>query len=117
MKRAYVDDLEDYYGFEQGSYTIILAPLFHKGGFGPTIQNPCGLSDSYYIGGPRQIANDMPDYGEEKSMQYLFWHEFSHSFVNHLTDKIFRLFAFHARSLSKIQTKAVLKISRVTRIL
>ncbi len=87
MKRAYVDDLEDYYGFKQGSYTIILAPLFHRGGFGPSIQKPDGMIDSYYIGGPRQIVNDMPDYGEEKGMRYLFWHEFSHSFVNHLTDK------------------------------
>ncbi|MFC1551091.1 DUF4932 domain-containing protein [Candidatus Latescibacterota bacterium] len=86
MKRAYVDDLEEYYGFAQGSYTIILSPLFHPGGFGPTIRRPNGMIDSYYIGGPRQIVDDIPDYGEDKNMQYLFWHEFSHSFVNHLTD-------------------------------
>ncbi|MFC1650903.1 DUF4932 domain-containing protein [Candidatus Latescibacterota bacterium] len=87
MKRNYIEDLEDYYGFKQGNYTIILAPLFHDGGFGPRIETSEGVFDSYYLGGPWQIVNDIPDYAEESTIRYLCWHEFSHSFVNHLTDK------------------------------
>ncbi|MFC1538014.1 DUF4932 domain-containing protein [Candidatus Latescibacterota bacterium] len=105
MKRNYIEDLEGYYGFKQGSYTIILVPLFHGGGFGPRIQRPNGLIDSYYLGGPRQIINDMPDYGQESSIGYLCWHEFSHSFVNHLTDKHIALFRAPCTILLKASMK------------
>jgi len=87
MKRDYVKDLEDYYGSKQQSYTIILVPLFHPGGFGPRIQRGEGIFDAYYIGGPRQIIDNMPHFGNDDNIRYLCWHEFSHSFVNHLTDR------------------------------
>src|SRR4030042_4139755 len=33
MEWDYVKDLEEYYGYRQDSYHLILAPLFHPGGF------------------------------------------------------------------------------------
>jgi Domain of unknown function (DUF4932) len=86
MEWDYVKDLEVYYGYRQEAYHLILAPLFHPGGFGPRIKTPEGSYQAYAIVGPKGVAEDQPDFGAGDSMRRLCWHEFSHSFVNHLTD-------------------------------
>ncbi len=85
--RNYVDILEDYYGMENHSYNIILALLFHPGGFGPRMERDDGRFDIYNICGPHGAEEDVPHFGTEKYFKYLAWHEFSHSFVNPLTSK------------------------------
>ncbi|WP_041423954.1 DUF4932 domain-containing protein [Thermosediminibacter oceani] len=47
-----VNDLEEYFGIKKNSYNIILAPLFHAGGYGPQIKKDDGTFDVYAIIGP-----------------------------------------------------------------
>jgi len=81
-----VGELEEYYGMEKRSYTLILAPLFHRGGYGPRIENNDGV-DVYCIIGPLKVKNDKPDFGSKQRLRTLLWHEFGHSFINPLTEK------------------------------
>lgn len=79
-------DLNDYYGMKKNSYNLILAPLFHPGGYGPQVKRVDGTYDVYGILGPQEIKNNVPVFSEE-TIRYLAWHEFSHSFVNPTTEK------------------------------
>ena len=81
----YAVTLEDYYGIEQNSYNIILAPLFHPGGYGPRIKEDKLTYSIYNICGPMGKRNGQPDFGSRQRFKYLAWHEFSHSFINPLT--------------------------------
>lgn len=81
----FVSDIEDYYGMSSSSYNLILAPLFHPGGYGPRVRLPDGTHDVFYIGGPRGLEGNFPVWGGVEDFRYLVWHEFSHSFVNPTT--------------------------------
>jgi hypothetical protein len=83
----YIGTLENYYGMKQHSYNIILAPLFHDGGFGPRIEQADGACDIYNIRGPSGVENGFPTFGTVEGFRHLAWHEFSHSFVNPTTEK------------------------------
>jgi hypothetical protein len=75
--------LEAYYGMQEHSYNIVLVPLFHAGGFGPSVARPDGKSDVYSIGGPHGVDEQgLPAFGSQEGFRYLIWHEFAHSFVN-----------------------------------
>ena len=87
--------LEDYYGMRQHSYTIILAPLFHSGGFGPSLERSDGSRDIFSIIGPKSIVG-LPVFGSSEDFRYLIWHEFAHAYVNPLTDE-------HLTQVSKYQ--------------
>lgn len=86
MEWDYVEDLEAYYGERQDAYHLILAPLFHPGGFGPRIKTADGRYAAYAVIGPKTVKDDRPDFGSGDAMRRLCWHEFSHSFVNVLTE-------------------------------
>lgn len=81
----YVSLLEDYYGERKHSYNITPAPLFHAGGYGPQIAGPAGW-DVYDVAGPLGVEADVPHFGDEAYFEYILLHEFSHSFVNPITD-------------------------------
>ncbi len=81
----YVGDLEKYYGQKQHSYNIILVPLF-VGGFGPRIKQTDGTYDIYNITGPRSIKNALPGFGSAEALKHVLLHEFSHSFINPITE-------------------------------
>jgi DNA-dependent RNA polymerase auxiliary subunit epsilon len=83
----YVKDLEDYYGTVQNSYNIILSPMFSAGGYGPRIMRENGKYDIYSIQGSYSMEGDIPLFGSADSFRGLAYHEFSHSFVNPLTEK------------------------------
>lgn len=83
----YISYLEQYYGMKQNSYNIILAPMFHSGGFGPKIEAENGLYDVYSIQGPNSLKGNIPMFGDKEGFKYLALHEFSHSFVNSLTEE------------------------------
>lgn len=87
MAWDYLQDLLDYYGDRRERYTLILAPLAHPGGFGPRVVRPDGLHDAFAVVGPHEWENGQLDFGPEPAMRRLFWHEFSHAHVNHLTDR------------------------------
>ena len=86
MEWNYVKDLEEYYGARQDAYHLILAPLSHPGGFGPRIKTSSGGYEAYAVIGPKSVKDDNPEFGSGDSMRRLCWHEFSHSFVNVMTD-------------------------------
>jgi hypothetical protein len=80
---AELEAMEDYYGMQQHSYNIVLTPLFHAGGFGPSVARTDGSGDIYSIGGPQAVdAQGLPSFGDAEGFRYLIWHEFAHSFVN-----------------------------------
>jgi hypothetical protein len=83
----YIDNLEQYYGMKQNSYNIILSPMFHNGGYGPKVENKDGSYDVYSIQGPAGVKDNIPMFGNEGGFRYIALHEFSHSFINDLTEK------------------------------
>lgn len=86
-----IETLDDYYGMEVNSYNLILSPMLHAGGYGPKVEAENGLYDVYGIIGPQSIIKDndgkmVPDYSSE-TIRHIVWHEFSHSFINPITEK------------------------------
>jgi len=79
-----VSMLENFYGISQNSYNIILVPLFAHG-YGPKVEIEPSKYDIYCIIG--YVQRGTPSFGERLSLRYLVWHEFSHSFVNPITEK------------------------------
>jgi hypothetical protein len=84
--------VEDYFGMQNRSYTLILAPLA-RGGYGPKVEDQSGNVDIYSILGPNKTIKDIPQFGgNPKNAQVVLWHEFSHSFVNPSTHKFMEQF-------------------------
>jgi hypothetical protein len=83
----YLQQLELYYGIQQHSYNIVLAPFVQCGGFGPSIEYEDGSRDIFSIIGPCSVVGDIPYFLEEEDFEELIFHEFSHSFVNPLSDR------------------------------
>ena len=85
-----ISDLEGFFGSEQASYTILLAPyMFPSGGYGTRIEEK-GKFHCYEIIRVSNIRQDTPSFGSTSGIYYLSLHEFSHSFVNPITEE-FRL--------------------------
>ena len=106
----FISTLENYYGMKQLSYNIILAPLFHPGGFVPRIDREGGSNpifnfikslqylifnqwsgksyEIYNICGPTGVENGIPSFGTQEGFRQLAWHEFGHSFVNPLSESL-----------------------------
>ena len=82
-----IRDLANYYRTQKDEYNIILSPLLHPGGYGPQIKTSDGKTKIYGILGPNNVDNQgIPEFSAE-FIKDLVWHEFSHSFVNPLTEK------------------------------
>jgi hypothetical protein len=77
--------LEDYYGMQQHSYNVILAPLLFGTGYSSHQIRDDGAYTAYCIIGRVGARSDMPVFGSSENLTGLIWHEFSHSFVNPLT--------------------------------
>lgn len=78
--------LEKYYGSKLGSYNLILSPLVHSGGFNSKfIAND--KIEAYAIIGPSGEIEHMPYFEKEYLEMDMILHEFSHAFVNPLTEK------------------------------
>lgn len=63
MEWDHVEDLVDYSGDRLESYTLILAPLSHGGGFGPRVVRPDGRYDAFAVIGPRAVDGTEFDFG------------------------------------------------------
>jgi hypothetical protein len=100
--------LDDYYGMEVNSYNLILAPMLHSGGYGPRVPAKNGLYDVYGIIGPtstlEQNGQIVPEFSNE-TINYLVWHEFSHSFVNPTTEKYIDEINQYKKLFSKISSE------------
>jgi hypothetical protein len=84
--RDVVKQLEAYYGEKKNGYTVIISPLLGGGSFGPQIEQKEG-KNVYCIIGPLKMHDGIPIFGSTGFFNQLQWHEFSHSFVNPLSEK------------------------------
>ncbi len=84
---SFVARLEAFYGVRHQSYSLILAPLYGTVGFGPLVRTRDGGTHVYSILGPRGQQGDLAVFGDRAYFTYMQQHEFSHSFVNPLTEK------------------------------
>lgn len=83
-----IGPLQDYYGSSRRLLaTIVLAPLFQSGGYGPKVERSDGALEVFDICGPSGVQGSQPSWGAPKDICELAWHEFGHSFVNPLADK------------------------------
>lgn len=85
--RNYIDELETFYGTKQTSYNIVLVPLYGSVGFGPMLETNNGDRHIFSIIGPNGLENGIPFFGDSEYFKYMILHEFSHSFINPLTEK------------------------------
>ena len=84
----YVSELQDYYGMEYNSFNIIPVPLYGGGGgFGPHVERD-GQIDIFSIlcSFDSEMRGEIPIYGNDFVFKLLQRHEFSHSFVNRITE-------------------------------
>ncbi len=82
---APVDKLENYYNESKNSYTVTLSPAF-AGGYGIRIPSKNNNLDVYACLNVWEMKDSIPYYNK-LGLSYFIWHEFSHSFVNPLTEK------------------------------
>jgi hypothetical protein len=83
---TYVKELEDFYGVPQQSYNIILVSLYNSVGFGNSLLLPSGKREIYNTMGSGRFKEELPFFGDEKHLKYLTLHEFSHPFINPVTE-------------------------------
>lgn len=86
-KTDYVALLEAYYGMPQADYEIIFSPLLPNGGFGPAVVLPNQRYHLYALVGPNGVEDGLPTFDTDFLTKSLLLHEFSHSFINPLTEK------------------------------
>lgn len=81
----FLEQIESYYNMSQNSYNFIFTPaLYH--GYGPRIKKG-EKYDIYSIVGTDNIIDDIPKFEDIAYFKYMIWHEFSHSFINPITDE------------------------------
>ena len=85
----YVAELQDYFGMEYESFTVLPVPLYGGGGgFGSHVERG-GNIEAYCIllaFDDAEMQDDVPVYGDKATFRLILRHEFSHSFVNRVTD-------------------------------
>ncbi len=83
----YINELELFYGVKQRSYNICLVSLYNHVGFGNSLLHRENQREISNTMGPQRMENDIPFFGDERYLKYMIRHEFSHPFVNPLTEK------------------------------
>ena len=83
----YIAELEGFYGTGQKSYNIVLVSLYGSVGYGNSILHPDGKRDIYNTMGPRPAKDGLHSFGDEEYLRHMIRHEFSHPFINPLTEK------------------------------
>ncbi|MCK5372415.1 MAG: DUF4932 domain-containing protein [Cyclobacteriaceae bacterium] len=83
----YISEVETFYGKKQKSYNIILVSLYGGNGFGNSLLCSNDQRELYNTMGPVTVKNNVPFFGDENYFKYMIRHEFSHPFINPLTEK------------------------------
>jgi hypothetical protein len=83
----YISELENFYGKKQESYNIVLVSLYNYVGYGNSLLCLNDKREIYNTMGPGEVINNIPFFGDENYLKYFIWHEFSHPFINPLTEK------------------------------
>jgi hypothetical protein len=84
-----VGTINAWFNESKNSYTVILSPAL-AGGYGMRIPSTGGNEDIFACLNTDRINDGIPYYSKDGLTNYLY-HEFSHSFVNPLTDKFLPL--------------------------
>ncbi len=83
-----IAQLERYYGTRHASYAIVLNTLFQNGNFGVSSTDAQGNMHLSAVIEPSDVENGVPVFRDAIPTNDLIFHEFSHSFVNPLVDKM-----------------------------
>lgn len=83
----YISELENFYGKKQKSYDIVLVTLYDYVGFGNSLLCSNDEREIYNTMGPKEVVDNIPFFGDENYLKYMTRHEFSHPFINPLTEK------------------------------
>lgn len=102
----YIAELESFYGKRQKSYNIALVSLYNHVGFGNSLLYPDGKREIYNVMGPKNVTDDIPFFGDENYLKYLIRHEFSHPFLNPLTEKYWDYIKEYSASYDSIPENA-----------
>jgi len=82
----YIEELETFYGRSQQSYNIILVSLYSSLGYGNNLLLPNGKREIFNTMGSGELRDRLPFFGDEKYLKYMARHEFSHPFINPVTE-------------------------------
>jgi len=82
----YIEELESFYGRSQQSYNIILVSLYSSLGYGNNLLLPNGKREIFNTLGSGKLRDGLPCFGDEKHLKYMARHEFSHPFINPVTE-------------------------------
>lgn len=108
--RDYIAELEAFYGRKQKSYAIILVSLYNSVGFGNSLLFSDDKRELYNTMGTMKVENDVPFFGDADYLKYLLRHEFSHPFINPVTEKNWdsiKSFSSNYESIPEIARKQV----------
>jgi hypothetical protein len=94
----YISELESFYGRSQRSYNIALVTLYGSVGYGNSLLHPDGQRDIFNTMGPRSVVNGIPVFGDQAYLRHMIRHEFSHPFINPLTEKYWELIKDYANN-------------------
>ena len=83
----YISEIEKFYGKKQKAYNIVLVSLYNYVGFGNSLLFPNDQREIFNTMGPRMLKDGIPFFGDENYLKQLLRHEFSHPFINPLTEK------------------------------
>lgn len=97
--------LSRYAGKDLNGSTIVLGMLLHAGGFAVFYDLPDGSVEATAILGPRSIQEAFLSFGSENQIKGMTMHEFSHTFVNPLTEKHWGALARHEALYAPIAEK------------
>jgi hypothetical protein len=95
--------MESFYGRSQKSYNIVLVPLYNGVGFGNSLICADDQREIYNVMGPQKVVANMPLFGDEYYLKYMIRHEFSHPFINPLTDKHWNCIKNDSGSVAPVQ--------------
>ena len=97
--------LARYSGMDLKGGTIVLGPLLHGGGFAAFYDQPDGTVEAIALMGPSGVENGFHVYGSAAQLASLTTHEFSHTFVNPLTERHWEELEKHAGLYEPIAEK------------
>ena len=83
----YIHEMESFYGKEQQSYNIVLVSLYNYVGFGNSLLRLDDIRELFNTMGPKTVIDNTPFFGDEDYLKFMIRHEFSHPFINPLTEK------------------------------
>jgi hypothetical protein len=87
----YIAELENFYGSSQRSYNIVLVSLYGSVGFGNSLLHNDQKREIYNTMGPRAVKDGKPFFGDGEYLKHMIRHEFSHPYINPMTEKYWDL--------------------------